>query len=139
MSRGLQIIILLGAVVLLIGAMLPWISIVTSDDTVITGGYEGDRLITGSVGAAILLGMFALKSKSRLHFIVASVLALIAVGIVVRDWLTIRTILARAADGGVNTDGIIVTAGSVGVGIYVSLVGSVLALIGGLLRVLVGE
>ena len=134
MNRG-QLLILLGGVVLIIGALLPWVSVTAVDGTVITGGYEGDRRVAGAFGAILLIGALVRKAPSgQRYFIVGSILALIIGAITVYTWVNFSTFLAAARSGTATIGDLVIINGSPKPGIYVSLIGSVVALIGGLLK-----
>ena len=124
MHRG-QSLCLAGSVALLFGAFLPWETI---ESTVLgasrsMAGLQGDSII--AAGAGLILFLVAMTTKGtagKRYSRFAVVLALIAGFVVV-------IYLPAAANGTKPGSGIIVTSGP---GLYLSLIGSVLALVGGL-------
>lgn len=124
MNRG-QSLCLAGGVALVFGAFLPWATV----QSLVLGvsrsmaGYQGDSIIAGGAGLILLLvGVTAKPTAGKRHSAFAVVLALVA-------GLVVLLYLPAAADGTKPASGIIVTNGP---GLYLSLVGCVLALVGGL-------
>ncbi len=68
MKRSQQIIII-GSIVLLLGAFLPWISVPNlfgktgASYAGIEIGWEGDGFVTGGIGLLLLLGVLVFKGS----------------------------------------------------------------------------
>jgi hypothetical protein len=127
MNRGQQIT-LIGAVALIIAAFLPWISAtalfgnVPGVDESIAVGWEGDGIITGGIGLVLIIGSLLFRGRSgKRDSIAGAILGLLACSIVLSDFL-------RIAEIGPNA-GIFA---STGIGLYVTFVGAIVAVIGGL-------
>lgn len=125
-GRG-RLLVGLGGLVLIIGAMLPWATLTAPFvGTVSIAGYQGDGLISGGAGLLLLLIAAFSKGKSGgFYSIIASIIGIIAGIIVFPKLLTIGSVVADFEIG----------IASIGPGIYSSLIGSIIAVIGGLLRV----
>lgn len=134
MNKGQQIT-LIGGLVLLIAAFLPWISAtalfgnIPGIDEGIAIGWEGDGIMTGGIGLILLI--VALLSKGRpgkRYSIAGAIFGLLACGIVLSDFLRIVEIGPNA--------GIFA---SIGVGLYLTLAGALAIVMGGLQMIPVGE
>lgn len=130
MNRGQQLT-LWGGICLVAGALLPWANLTSAflGMSVSKAGYEGDGLFTGAIGLILLISAILAKGKSgKAYSIAATVFAVIAGLILISDLTGINTLVSNAeSESGVMA--------SVGVGIYVSIIGAVLATIGGLQKV----
>jgi len=125
MNRGQQLS-LIGAIGLLVGAMLPWATIQSAllGLSVSKAGYEGDGVFTGAIGLLLLIGAVVSKGKPGKRYSVATaLLALVAFLILAFDLSNVSSAVTDAGEG---------LLASVGPGIYVSIVGAILALVGGL-------
>jgi hypothetical protein len=130
-----QQIILIGSSALLLGAFLPWISVPNLFGKVgaayegIEIGWEGDGIVTGGIGLLLLLGVLMFKGRFGKRFSLAEViLAFLAGTIVFQDFLRIAEI--DPATGVIAaTD----------VGLYVTLLGALVALVGGVQEFLQNE
>jgi hypothetical protein len=108
--RNAQVVGLLGAVAVIIGAVLPWASIFAID----VRGTEGDGKIT--IGAAVVVGLCALAFP--------------------RIWAAILALLAALAIGGTgiyDTQQLSGTVASVGSGLIITDAGAVVCLLGSIL------
>lgn len=121
-----RILVLAGGLILLIGSRLPWISV-----PVLYGvhgpafesieiGWEDNGFVTGGIGLILLLGVIFWKARPRASYsIPGAILAACAVFVVIGCFLSILKINPSAGFFAA-TD----------VGIYVTLIGSLLAFIG---------
>lgn len=127
MKRG-KLMTLIGSIVLIIGAFLPWISVASLFGKTgpayegIAIGWEGDGVITGGIGLLLLLGAMLFKGSSgKKYAILRVVLALVVGAVVFLDFLRIAELQPES--------GIIA---ATGFGLYVTLLGALFAVIGGL-------
>lgn len=114
----------LGALGLLMGALLPW-AIITAPfvGTLSIEGYQGDGIISGSIGFILLLVALMIKGKpGKTYSIVGALLGLTAALVVIPKLSSIGSVISESEFG----------AGSIGSGIVVSIAGSLLVIIGGL-------
>jgi hypothetical protein len=125
MNKG-RILVLVGSLVLTIGGFLPWISVpnlfsLSGPSYVgIEVGWEGDGFLTSSVGLILILGELLFGGVSRRWFTLTGVvLAALAASVVFLDF---RRILEIAPEAGFYA--------ATDVGIYVTLGGVLLVLIG---------
>jgi len=124
MNRG-QSLCLAGGVALLFGAFLPWATV----QSLVLGvsrsmaGYQGDSIVAGGIGLAILLVSLLAKGTAGKRYSVAAVILALVAGFVVAIYLP------AAANATKPGSAIVVTSGP---GLYLSLIGCVLALVGGM-------
>ncbi len=129
MNRG-QLLLVLGGVGLIVGALLPWATLTSFlIGSVSKAGYEGDGIITGGIGILLLIGGLLAKGKpGKLYSIGGSIFAVIAGLILVADFSNVSGIVRD-----MNAEESMMA--SIGPGLYLSALGAVLALVGGLQRV----
>jgi hypothetical protein len=129
MNKG-RILVLVGSLLLIVGGFLPWISVPNlfglsgSSYEGIEVGWEGDGVITAGIGLILILSELLFGGESRRWFTITGVvLAALAASVILLDF---RRILELAPEAGfiAATD----------IGIYLTLVGALLALIGCLWR-----
>jgi len=123
-------LVLIGGMILILGSRLPWMSVPVLFGVegptfeTIEIGWEGDGLITGGIGLILLLvGIFWRGRSEKRYSIPGAILAALAALMVIGDFYRILEI---DPDSGffAATD----------VGIYVTLLGALLALAGALFR-----
>jgi len=123
-------LVLIGGLILILGSRFPWISVPVLFGVegpafeAIEIGWEGDGFITGGIGLILLLvGIFWRGRIEKRYSIPGAILAALAVLVVIGDFYRILEI---DPDAGffAATD----------VGIYVTLIGALLALVGALYR-----
>ena len=120
----------LGALALVIGALLPWAHITAVFiGKVSKAGYEGDGTFTGGIGLLLLVGALASKGKVGKPYSPASTVFAVIVGLI------LLVDLAQIGSVGADMELAVV---QTGVGIYLSLVGAFLVFVGGLMRVPAG-
>jgi hypothetical protein len=116
---------LLGGIFIIIGSFLPWAKVVSGPFGVVTfNGMDGDGIILAIAGAIILL--LALTKKTRLgmsYSLLVGVVGIIAVIISFIDISNLRSLVAGAD----FADLIIQT----GEGLYLCVLGSFMAAVGG--------
>ncbi len=117
---------LIGAAGLLLGMLLPWATITAPFvGTVTVAGYQGDGVITGGIGLLLLIGALVYKGKSgKMYSIASALLGLAAAAVAAPKIVTVGSALAGQSS----------VIGGVGVGVYVTVIGGVIALVGGLMR-----
>jgi hypothetical protein len=128
MNRGQQLT-LFGGLGLVIGALLPWAKIASPllGMTVNKSGYEGDGLFTGGLGLLLFISAMVSKGKpGKTYSIVGALLSIIAGIALIVDLTGVNTAVADIGEGIIA---------SVGIGIYVSIIGAILAIIGGLQKI----
>jgi hypothetical protein len=128
MHRGQQLS-LIGAIGLLVGAFLPWVTVSAAlfGLSISKAGYEGDGIFTAGIGFIILLGSILYKGKpGRIYSIGTAVLSFIALALLIYTMTNLSS-LGDEIEAGVFT--------SVGPGIYVSVIGALIGIVGGFLRV----
>ncbi len=125
MNKG-RILVLVGSLLLIIGGFYPWISVPNlfglsgSFYEGIEAGWEGDGVLTTGVGLILVLGELLFGGVARRWFTLTGVvLAALAASVVFLDF---RRILEIAPEAGFYA--------ATDIGIYVTLVGALLALIG---------
>jgi hypothetical protein len=125
MNKG-RILVLVGSLVLIVGGFLPWISVPNlfglsgPSYEGIEVGWEGDGFLTSGVGLILILGELLFGGVSHRWFTLTEVvLAALAASVVLLDF---RRILEIAPEAGFYA--------ATDIGIYVTLVGALLALIG---------
>ena len=133
--RTNRMLVLIGGLILILGSRLPWMSIPVLFGVegptfeTIEIGWEGDGFITGGIGLILLLvGIFWRGRIEKRYSIPGAILAALAVLVVFGDFYRILEI---GPDAGffAATD----------VGIYVTLIGALLALVGALYRTPVNQ
>jgi len=134
MNKGQQIT-LIGALALLIAAFLPWISVTAlygnspGIEEGIAVGWEGDGIMTGGIGLILLIGALLSKGRPGKKFSIAgAIFGLLACAVVISDFLAIAEI---GPDAGLFA--------STDVGLYLTLVGALIVVIGGLQMTPMGE
>lgn len=116
MHRGQQLA-LLGALALLVGALLPWASVTSPilGLSLSKAGYEGDGMFTGAIGLLLLLGSVLYKGEpGRIYSIGTSILAFLGGVILLYDFSNISSLTSQAGQGVMT---------SIGPGVYLSIVG----------------
>lgn len=126
MKRGQQVT-LIGSIVLIIGAFLPWISVANlfgkagSAYEGIAVGWEGDGVLTGGIGLLLLLGTLVYKGSSEKKYAIIGVILAFLVGVIVfLDFLRIAELQPESG-----------FFAATGVGLYLTLLGALLAAVGG--------
>jgi tetratricopeptide (TPR) repeat protein len=128
MNRG-QILTLLGAIGLLAGAVLPWISFTSIFGTVSKAGYEGAGVFTGGIGLLLLLIALLVKGNPGHSYSIVGVIFALIAG--VTAFWDLSSVSSRVAE--INAD--MSFFASVGPGLYITAIGAVLAFVGGLQQV----
>ena len=125
MNKG-RILVLVGSILLIVGGFLPWISVPNlfgrsgSAYEGIEVGWEGDGVLTTGVGLILVISELLFRGVARRWFTLTGVvLATLAASVVFLDF---RRILELAPEAGFYA--------ATDIGIYVTLVGALLALIG---------
>lgn len=124
MSNNGRTLSLLGAGALVAGALLPWAEITAPFvGTVSVPGYRGDGLLTGGIGLLLLLGALASQGKPGKRYSIAiAIFGLLTLLLTIPKIFAIGDIEATSAIAGV------------GVGLWVSIVGGIMSVAGGMTR-----
>lgn len=120
-----RIIILIGAAAVIIGSFMPWATLTSFLGDINKNGTEGDGAITLVMG--ILIGLAAVFSKPRSGkrgSWVAVVLGVLVGLIAIIDIADIERLANDVPFAEIN----------VGIGLYVVLIGAVIAVVGGLIQ-----
>ncbi len=126
MNQG-KLLCSLGGGCLIIGSILPWAKIIGINLTASKAGYEGDGIFTGGIGLLLLIGAIVSKAKPGKPFSIASAIFAIIAGVIIL--LDLSDVLGFVSGVGDNV------IAKVGAGMYVSLIGAILALIGGFQKI----
>ena len=127
MNRAQQVT-LIGAFGLVIGALLPWVSMSSPLLSVSMEfkGYEGDGILSGGIGVIVLLIALLYKGKpGKMYSWPLSLIAILAGIIVINVFGNMQEAISE-----VTTD----INASLGPGIYLSLLGALLAVVGGFIK-----
>ncbi len=117
-------IYLVGSILLIIGALLPWAKMTTTFGTMSLAGYEGDGMISGGIGVLLLIGGLLSKGKlNKPYSIAGAIFGGISGLVVIPKIFSIGSITSEIAYA------------SVGAGIYVSVLGVILVIVGGIKKV----
>ena len=129
-----RLLILIGGLLLLVGARLPWMSVPILFGVrgpayeAIEIGWEDNGIITGAIAVVFLLGGILVKRRSSVYFSLSAVLlAALAAWVVIGCVLRILEIHPSAG-----------FFAAMDVGLYITSIGSLLALVGAWLY-LVGD
>ena len=129
--RTNRMLVLIGGLILILGSRLPWMSVPVlfgvdgSTFEAIEIGWEDNGLITGGIGLILLLvGMFWRARTGKRYSIPGAILAALAIFVVIGCFYRILEINPGA--------GFLAATDS---GIYVTLIGALLALAGALNRI----
>jgi len=122
--------VLLGALGLIIGAFLPWVTVTAAlVGTINKAGIEGDGTITAGIGLLLLIGALATKGKpGKVYSLASAIFALIALFGVIYTWSNVSSTVADLNDNALAM-------ASVGAGLYLSVPSAIVAAVGGLLKV----
>lgn len=115
--------LLIGAIVILVGSIMPWGKVSTVFGTTTFNGTDGDGVITIVLGGILLLIALAHKgTPGKLYSVAGVVLALIALYV---SGATMFRMGGAAAEIDSNY-----ASASVGSGVFVTIIGSIIAAIG---------
>lgn len=112
-----------GASLLIVGSLLDWVTVQTVFGSIGVGGMDGDGPITLIVGI-IALGLF-LAVKKRAAAITASVFCAIGGAVAVYDFINVKDEASNVSNEFARA--------SVGIGLYVCIIGAGLGLVAGIL------
>jgi hypothetical protein len=123
-----RITTLVGATLLVVGALLPWATMTAPLVGIVNlYGYQGDGRITGGIGLLLFLGALITRATPGKRYSVAIGL-LAALALLVAGLKVLSVGFAEAVVSGLAT-------GSIGMGVWVSVLGATLAVVGGLTKV----
>ena len=127
MNRG-RILTLVGAIGLIIGALLPWIvAEAVFGGSISKKGIEGDGQITAGIGVIVLVIAAVSKGESgKLYSIAGSILAGLAAIVLIVDFLDVNKMVFDTPFG---------VSAKIGIGLYLSIAAALVALVGGVQRV----
>jgi hypothetical protein len=128
--RSNRMLVLIGGLILILGSRLPWMSVPVLFDVegptfeAIEIGWEDNGFITGGIGLILLLvGIFWRGRVGKRYSIPGAILAALAVLVVIECFQRVLEI-----DPGAGF------LAATDVGIYVTLIGALLAVVGALIR-----
>jgi cation transport ATPase len=115
-------LVIVGGVLIMLGALLPWGSVNAGIFSRSISGIEGDGLITGALGTILLfIGIFTHLKSGKYFSFWGTIISIIVVVIMASKTCTIMGIMS--SNSSVNT--------SLGIGLFVSLFGGLLGIWGG--------
>jgi hypothetical protein len=124
MTHG-RLLALLGAIALIIGAVMPWAVLVTAFGTVQVYGHETVGLYTGILGGvSFFFALFVTNRPGKIYHVLIAILGVICFGLTLDRYIIIAENLNLSSY--VN--------GTVGTGLYLTFLGSILLIVGGFLR-----
>ena len=118
-----QLVAVIGAVMVVIGSFLDWVTVTTGFGDIGVGGMEGDGKLTVAFGGLALLALLALLLKPTSGGATLALILLLIAGVV----LAIGYSNVSDSVNSVESD---IARASVGIGLYVGVVGAVLGVIG---------
>jgi len=123
-----------GCVLAIIGSCLPWVTVTVMGETRVTSGLDGDGVITlilaiGALVLAVLKGV----GNPKVMTIIGASLAGLAAMIGVYDLINIKDKTSELS-GLIGDQGNDIFGFSIGIGLYLVIVGSIVALVGFILR-----
>lgn len=108
----------LGGILLLVGVFLPWFRLITLFGNLPIRGYTGDGIFSGGIGIIlIIVSIFAKPKVGKPFSMVGGILAVLALILIISKIYSVLSIGEGMT--------------SVGVGIYVSILGAILSIVGG--------
>ena len=125
-----RVLVMIGGLILIIGSRLPWISVPVLFGVegpvyeAIEVGWEGSGIITGSIGLMLLLGGLFLGGRQGTEYSVPGAV-LAALAIIVVAGCVWRVFEINPSAG---------FFAATGVGLYVTLIGGLVALVGVLVK-----
>ena len=132
MNRG-KILTLVGAIGLIIGALLPWIvAEAVFGGSISKSGIDGngqisDGYVTAGIGVIVLVIAAVSKGESgKLYSIAGSILAGLAAIVLIVDFLDVNKMVFDTPFG---------VSAKIGIGLYLSIAAALVALVGGVQRV----
>jgi hypothetical protein len=123
-----RVLTLLGAIGLIVGAFLPWVSIKSVLGSFFESGIKGYGVFSAGIGVILLLMALLAKGKAgKIYSWVVSILGLLVGILIFSVYNNILHVVVKPAQ---------TLVASIGSGIYLSILGSLLGFIGGLLSIL---
>lgn len=126
--NDVRALVFVGAAMLIAGSLLPWVKAQAGFFTATKNGIEGDGVLTLLLGAAIALSFLLTRAPKTAAWLVIA-FAGIATAIAVYDIVDV----SQKAEDLANQNSTINVSASVGVGLWVAVLGGAVALVGGLL------
>ncbi len=114
-----------GALLLLIGSYMPWVSVRSIFGTFSVNGMDGDGKLTAAAGAlALILLIIATTTRSRTLFVLGALACGGGAAVAIYDIVNVSSEIAGSGlDGGVRAE--------VGIGLYVCALGGLAGLVCG--------
>lgn len=125
-SGGTLVAVLLGAVLLVVGALLPWASAETPFATLTAKGVEGDGVLTLGAGLLVAL-LITLGSGRRGPALMCVIVGLLAGLVALVDMSNLADALAE-----LEQDESLLLAPSIGVGLWLTAIGAGVVVVGSL-------
>jgi uncharacterized membrane protein YidH (DUF202 family) len=121
-----SILIIVSGALIILGAILPWASVISVFGRISVYGYEGDGMLTGIIGILLMiLGFFRIKTSSVLIGALAIILGILA-GII-GGLKFFNLIINLMSTEYVKT--------SIGIGLYITILGGIGGFIGGVAKI----
>jgi hypothetical protein len=118
-----RMFVLIGAIALIVGALMPWATVNSGIINLSKAGYEGDGLFTGIAGLIMMIIALVVVGKpGKVYSVAAIILSLLGVLVLFMDIPSLST----------STSTVRI---QIGVGVPVTVVGVILAFLGGCMRV----
>lgn len=122
-----RLLVFAGAVALIVGALLPWVKAEAGIFSVTKNGIDGDGALTLALGVAIGLAFLLARAPKATAWLV---IAFAAAATAVAGYDAID--VSKQAHDLTEQSSFVHVSASVGVGLWLSLAGAVVALVGGL-------
>lgn len=119
---------ILGAILIIAGSLMPWATVQSIFGTMSLNGTEGDGIITLLAGIGLAAGAGATAAFQRLWLAIAQ--AITAGGVAALSLYEINHVTSSLDDAGNE-----LARASAGSGLYVLLIGAVVAVLGGCLHI----
>jgi hypothetical protein len=115
-----RLIAIAGAILVIIGSLLPWATVDTPFGSVSKNGTEGDGVISLILGVFIILGALFRFNRPGNRPWIAFVFAVLALALGIFEYVDISSDASSISGGFVDA--------SVGIGVYVVILGALLGL-----------
>ena len=125
--------VFVGAALLVVGALLPWAEATSKTASFSSDGIDGNGAIT-LVAAVVLVLLFVVVQRTTTAAWLVIATAVVAGAIGVRDAVDLSDKAARLVDQG--PPGV---SANVGIGVWVTIAGAVIALVGGIMALVMSS
>lgn len=124
-ALALGLIACAGALLLLLGSFLPWVTVRSIFGSFSVNGLDGDGMITAGAGAlALILLILGTTTRTKVLFVLGAIASGIGAAVAVYDIINVSNeISGSGLDGAVRAE--------VGIGLYLCAIGGVVGLVCG--------